>query len=345
MAKIMIIAGGTGGHIFPGIAVAEALAEKGHEILWMGTNNGLETTLLPRSSLYTIDFAGIRKKGIKPLLTLPVALSRAILQASRILKKAKPDLVLGMGGYTSFPGGVAAFLKGIPLVIHEQNSVAGFANRALALVARKTLLGFPETLKRGLWFGNPARHTIYPTDRSSRQGPLRILILGGSQGAKALNEVVPKALALLKTPFLIRHQCGRTYEENTKHFYQDLHLDAEVVPFLEKIEESYAWCDLAICRSGAMTLTELAQAAVPAILVPYPYAVDDHQTKNALFYVQTGGALLMPEKDLTPKALAAILADLDREKLHTMARQMQRNAKADAAIAIVSAIMEIVDAP
>lgn len=345
MAKILIMAGGTGGHIFPALPVAEILRRNGHEIFWMGTRNGLETKLLPEAALYTVDFTGVRKKGLKMLFTTPMALLRAIVQASKVFKSIQPNVVLGMGGYTALPGGITAFLRGIPLIIHEQNSIAGLSNRVLARLAKKILLGYPNTLKGGIWVGNPVRTTIVPNEeRGHRQGPLRILVLGGSQGARALNETIPRALAQMQAHVFIRHQCGHAHVEKTKALYKNLQLDVEVVPFLEHIEDAYAWCDLAICRAGAMTLAELAQAGVPAILVPYPFAVDDHQTKNALFYARSGGALLIAEKDLTPESLTTTLTQLDRAKLKAMSKMMRQQAKTDAATTMATMIMEIAHA-
>jgi len=322
-ARVMIMAGGTGGHVFPALAVAQALQRRGVEVIWLGVRGGFEDGVVCQAGypLEYIEIRGLRGQGIGRWLLAPLRLLRALWQSLRALRRQRPRLVLGMGGFLSGPGGVAARLLGIPLVIHEQNALPGLTNRLLARLASRVLEAFPGSFGRRpgvLAVGNPVRPEIAalrdPSARfAGREGPLRLLVLGGSLGAQALNETVPAALARLP-PGLprpqVRHQAGRGKADATVAAYANLGVTAEVVPFIADMAEAYAWADLVICRAGALTVAELAAAGVGAILIPYPHAVDDHQTHNAAFLVQAGAAQRLPQPELTPERLAELLAGL-----------------------------------
>ncbi len=318
-APILIMAGGTGGHVFPALAVARSLREHNQEIVWLGSRSGIENELVPRNgfSLEATRVSGLRGKGTWSWFLAPLKLLLAIYDALRVVIRHRPKLVLGMGGFASGPGGLAAWMLGRPLIIHEQNSVAGLTNRLLAGLAREVLEAFPGSFSAPVnarLVGNPVRSDIAtlpePSVRlANRHERMRVLVLGGSQGARVLNEVVPPALSMLGTgqPYDVWHQSGRSDFERTRNAYKSTGMDARVEEFIDDIAESYGWADLVICRAGALTISELTAAGIGAILVPYPTAVDDHQTKNARYLVAAGAAVLIPQSELTPELLAAEL--------------------------------------
>lgn len=342
--KALIMAGGTGGHVFPALAVAQVLRDKNHEVVWMGTPESFEARVVPQHG-YPIAFvrvSGLRGKGIAKLLSAPFALLRALRESLEILRRQKPDMVLGMGGFASGPGGVAAWLARTPLVIHEQNAAAGMTNRWLARVASRVLEAFPSTFgKKALTVGNPVRagfaQVPAPAERMNREGARRVLVIGGSQGARALNELMPAALQLIpigERP-VVRHQAGRTLDVAQAH-YAKSGVSASVEQFIDDMPAAYAWADLVVCRAGASTIAELAAAGCAALLVPFPAATDDHQTANAQYLVQAGAARLLPERTLTPQTLAAQLQDLlsHRERLIEMAQAARSRAWHGAALKI-----------
>lgn len=350
MKTILVMAGGTGGHVFPGLAVADFLHERGWRIAWMGNPNGMEAKLVPTRGyeMAWVRIEGLRGKGWLRALLLPVNLLRAFRQAQRELSRIKPDVVLGMGGYVTFPGGMMAALSGRPLVVHEQNSVAGLANRVLAGVADRVLSGFPGVLKRGVWTGNPLRAEIAalaaPSQRyAARSGPLNVLVVGGSLGAQALNDAVPRALTLLAAGERPRvtHQSGVKQIDRLRATYAAAGVTAELPGFIDDMAARYAAADLVICRAGALTIAELAAAGVASVLVPFPHAVDDHQTGNARFLAQAGAAILLPQAELTPEKLAGLLRELTREKLATMAEKARALAKPEATRAVAEICMEM----
>lgn len=346
---LLVMAGGTGGHIFPGLAVADYVREHGWRVVWLGNPSGMEAKLVPPRGyeIAPLRFAALRGKGLLRKLMLPLNLLSGFWQARRELARIRPDVVLGMGGFVSFPGGMMAALLGRPLVVHEQNSVAGLANRVLSRVADRVLTGFPGTLKKGEWCGNPLRPEIAalkaPAQRfKDRAGPLRLLVVGGSLGAAALNEQVPKALALLapeERPLVV-HQSGEKHLEALKHNYAAAGLSAKCVAFIEDMGGAYEWADLVICRAGALTVAELAAAGVASILVPFPYAVDDHQSGNARFLANAGAAILLQQGELTPQKLA-LIRNLTRDQLLQMAEKARALAKPDATAAVARACMEL----
>lgn len=340
---IVIMAGGTGGHVFPGLAVADALRRRGWSVSWLGTPGGLEARVVPARDieLDTISVSGLRGKGLTGWLMLPFRLLRAVWQAWRVLGRRRPAVVLGMGGFASGPGGLAARLRRVPLVIHEQNAVAGLTNRVLARVAQRVLSGFPDSFPSGRHaetVGNPVRRDVValpaPGERfEGRDGPIRILIMGGSQGARALNEHVPGAVRQLPRGSVeVRHQCGERWLESVTAEWRDSGQAARVEVFIEDMADAWAWADLAVCRAGALTVAELAAAGLGAVLVPFPAAVDDHQTANAAFLEQGGAARLLPQPRLEEGELAGILATLteERERLLDMARRARDLARPDA---------------
>lgn len=344
---ILIMAGGTGGHIMPGIAVAEVLKARGWSIAWMGNADGMEAQLTAGRGYEPawVTFGALRGKGLLRKLLLPINLLRGFAQAWQQLARIKPDVVLGMGGYVSFPGGMMAVLRGIPLVLHEQNSIAGLANRVLALVADRVLTGFPDALRKGQWVGNPVRPEIAvlpaPTLRyAGRSGPLQLLVIGGSLGAKALNDVVPEALAKMnpdERPEVL-HQSGKNHLSALQERYAALGVAATCWAFINDMPAAYGAADLVICRAGALTIAELATAGVPAILVPFPHAVDDHQTANARFLTNAGAAFLMPQSELSAEGLQE-MRTVTRAQLIEMAEKARALARPGAA-ADVAAICE-----
>lgn len=337
----MIMAGGTGGHIFPALAVAEQLRAQGWNIVWLGSRAGMEATLVaPRGyTMAWINMSGVRGKGLLRGLLLPVQLLIAFWQSARAIFAHRPDVVLGMGGYVSFPGGMMASLLNRPLAIHEQNAVAGLANRVLAKLADRVLAGFPAAFATGrcLWTGNPVRSDIAalaaPVQRcAERSGPLRLTVIGGSLGAQALNSTVPLALALLPQAQRPRvtHQSGARHIAEVEQNYRRAGVDATLVPFIDDMAAQYAQSDLLICRAGASTIAELAAAGTASVLVPFPYAVDDHQTHNARFLAERGAAVLIPQHEFTPQKLADLLRGFTRELLLDMAGKARGAAKPEA---------------
>lgn len=349
MRRVTILAGGTGGHIFPGLAVADALRGQGVEVSWLGTPHGLENRLVPAAGieLDRVQIQGLRGRGAVGWLAAPVRIARAMAQSRRILARQRPDCVLSMGGYAAGPAGLTARLMRIALVIHEQNSVAGWTNRLLAPLARIVCTGFPGVFRRGRMTGNPVRKdiaTLPPPARryAERSGPLRLLVIGGSQGASVFNEVVPEALARLpadKRP-ATRHQAGRQLQPALDR-YARAGVDADVVEFVDDMAAAWAWADVAICRAGALTVAELAGAGVPAILVPLPSAVDDHQTGNARHLTDNEAGWLLPQASLTPESLARMISGLDRGQLADMAARARALAQVDSAEQVAAACREV----
>ena len=334
--SILVMAGGTGGHIFPGLAVAEYLRICGWNVSWLGNQNGMEYRLVKSCDFpfEAVEFGGLRGKGLKAKLMLPINLMRACFQSWKIMRRIKPSVVLGMGGYITFPGGLVSKLLQRPLVLHESNSVAGSANRALTKIAMRTLTGFPNTIAHAEWVGNPIREEfeqVAPTaDRyDQRQGPLSILVVGGSLGAAALNENIPAALALMPKdarPIVI-HQAGDKHLEDLQRRYLDLGVTADIRPFIEDMPSAYAQADLVICRAGAMTVAEVAACGVAACFIPFPFAIDDHQTANAQFLADADAAILLPQKNLNPQDLALMLQNFNRADLKAMALRAHTLAK------------------
>ena len=338
---VMIMAAGTGGHVFPALAVAERLRQQGVEVHWLATPSGMEHRLVGAKNipLHPIDIQGLRGNGIKRLVVAPFKIMRATLAAMRLMRLLKIDAVIGFGGYVAGPGGLAARLLGLPLVVHEQNAIAGFTNTQLARIATLVLQAFPNTFPHSAKIkttGNPVRQDIAslpePATRYDQRGnrPLTILIVGGSLGAQALNERVPEALALLNMPLNVMHQCGQQQLESTQQRYAALNknqLDVQVVPFVEDMAQAYANADLMICRAGALTVTEVATAGVAAIFVPLPSAVDDHQTANARYLADHDAAVICPQASLTAQSLSAALAPLmTRSVLKEMAIKAKQQA-------------------
>ena len=346
---LLIMAGGTGGHIFPALAVAEKMRGRGWNVCWLGNPDGMEARLVPQHGfeMVWIKFSALRGKGLLRKLLLPFNLLRGFWQAQKAIRKVDPNVVLGMGGYITFPGGMMASLLGRPLVLHEQNSVAGLANRVLAGVADRILTGFPEVFRKGLWVGNPVRPEIAavapPAERlAQRTGALRLLVIGGSLGAQALNETVPLGMALLGAdaqPQIV-HQAGEKHIEALKASYAAVGVQAHCVAFIEDMAGAYEWADLVICRSGALTVAELAAAGVASILVPFPHAVDDHQTGNARFLVNVGGAFLLPQAELTPEAIA-LIRNYSRGQLLEMAEKARSLARPEAADELADVCAEV----
>ncbi len=347
--RIMIMAGGTGGHIFPGLAVAEALRADGAEISWLGTPAGLENRLVVQAGIELdhVHIQGLRGRGLLGWLVAPLRILRAVWQARGILRRRRPQCVLSMGGYVAGPGALAARLMGIPLVVHEQNAIAGLTNRLLRPLAKRILTGFPDTLPGGEHVGNPVRADIgaieAPQQRmAEREGPLRVLVIGGSQGAAAFTQVVPEALAKLppsKRPDVV-HQAGRQFEQ-TRQAYSKAGVEGDVREFIDDMATAWADTDLAICRAGALTVSELAAAGVASVLVPFPHAVDDHQTANARFLSDGGGAWLVAQSDFSAAWLAELFERLTRDELMTMACVARERARTDAAGQVASACLEV----
>lgn len=352
-ARLAVMAGGTGGHVFPALAVAELLRDQGQEVFWMGTREKMEARLVPEHGfdIEWIGIEGLRGKGGLALLTAPWKLTVAMSQAANILRRRRPDLVLGMGGFPSGPGGLVARLLGIPLIIHEQNQVPGLTNQWLSRIARRVFQAFPNSFptSRGAeTCGNPVRPEIgalaAPGERlGRRQGRAHLLVVGGSLGAQALNEQVAPAVALMPAEArpLIRHQAGERTLEVARQAYASTRVEAEVTPFIRDMAEAYGWADLVICRAGALTVSELAAAGLGAILVPYPSAVDDHQTANAAYLADPGGAEILPQSQLNAARLGAILTRLlgDRALLLAMAEAARARAMPDAARRIAAACL------
>ena len=345
---ILIMAGGTGGHVFPGLAVADEMRGRGWNVVWMGARGGLEARLVPERG-YAVEWiraAALRGKGLAATLLLPLNLLIGFWQSASAIFRVRPDVVLGMGGYVAFPGGMMASLLARPLAVHEQNAIAGLTNRILAGVADKTMSAFPQALKGAEWTGNPVRGEIAalsnPAERYGRRGgPLRLLVVGGSGGAQALNECVPRAIALLEPKPAVVHQSGEKNYAALRAAYAAAGVQGELTPFIDDIARRYAEADLVICRAGAMTVAEVCAGGVASVLVPFPHAVDDHQTANARFLADQGAAILLPQVELSPGTLAALLRALDRPKLLEMARKARALGKPDAARVVAKRCMEL----
>lgn len=347
---ILIMAGGTGGHIYPGLAVADALRAQGWNVVWLGAPNSMEAELVPKHGypVAWVNFTGVRGKGLLRLLTLPFTLLRALGQSAVAIFSYRPDVVLGMGGYITMPGGLMAAMLRRPLVIHEQNSIAGMSNKVLAQLAARVLSGFPGVLKRAEWCGNPVRADIAalpePKVRyAERSGKLNVLVVGGSLGAQALNEAMPQALAMMseqERPKVL-HQTGKKNLEAVRQLYERAGVRADIRPFLEDMANQYAQADVLICRAGALTIAELAAAGVASVLIPLPIAVDDHQTHNARFLSEQGAAVLLPQSDLSAEKLAQLLRGFSREKLLAMAQAARRLAKPDATRQVAQVCAEL----
>ena len=348
---ILIMAGGTGGHIMPGLAVAQALVDAGHKVSWLGgAADSMEARLVPKYGyeFNSVAFSGVRGKGLKTLALAPFRLLKAIAQTRKVLQKVRPHAVLGMGGYITVPGGLTAKLTGIPIVLHEQNSIAGMSNKLLAKMASRILTGFPNVFEGGEWVGNPVKQVIAdlpaPQERfADRQGPLKLAVIGGSLGAQALNQNVPKALALLsegERPEVV-HQAGEKLIDALRQNYQTAGVQAQCVPFVDDMAALYGNIDVLICRAGAMTVSELAAAGVPSIMVPFPAAVDDHQTANAKLLVDAGAGQLMPQTELTPERLAEVLRGLNRAQLSQQAINARAVAKPNATADVAKVCLQV----
>jgi UDP-N-acetylglucosamine--N-acetylmuramyl-(pentapeptide) pyrophosphoryl-undecaprenol N-acetylglucosamine transferase len=351
----MVMAGGTGGHVFPALAVASRLRELGAEVFWLGTRRGMEARLVPEQGIpmewMTVE--GLRGAGVIRWLKAPAVLALALLQAGRVIRRRRPAVALGMGGFASGPGGVAARMLGVPLVVHEQNKIPGFTNQWLARMAIRVFEAFPSSFPRrhgAVTCGNPVRREIGalppPEERfAGRTGPLRVLVLGGSQGARILNEVVPEALAEIEPDVrpLVRHQAGSRTIDGAKEAYRRAGVQADIAPFIRDMADAYGWADLVIARAGALTLSELAAAGLGGILVPFPHAVDDHQTKNAAYLVEAGAAVLMPQAELNPETLCAGLRRYaqDRGRALELARAARRLGRVDADAVVARACLEV----
>jgi len=346
----LVMAGGTGGHIFPGLAVAEELRARGWRVHWLGAPGSMESRIVPAQgfALETIDFSGVRGKGLVTLALLPLRLLRAFWQALQVVRRVKPDVVVGLGGYITFPGGMMAVLCGKPLVLHEQNSVAGMANKVLAGVADRVFTAFPNVFKKGRWVGNPLRAPFTrqgePAERfAGRSGPLRLLVVGGSLGARALNEIVPQALALIPAENrpVVTHQSGATQIDALRANYAAAGVEAELTPFIDDTASAFAQADIIVCRAGASTVTEIAAVGAAALFVPFPSAVDDHQTTNARFLVANEGGWLVPQRELTAQGLAAVLRNTERPELLRRATEAKKMQKTNATHEVVTACEEL----
>jgi UDP-N-acetylglucosamine--N-acetylmuramyl-(pentapeptide) pyrophosphoryl-undecaprenol N-acetylglucosamine transferase len=357
---ILIMAGGTGGHVFPALALARLLRARSYEVIWLGTQRGLEARVVPaeRIQIEWLSVGGLRGKGVMTLLAAPFRLALSLSQALRVMWRHRPVVVVGLGGFVTGPGGVAAWLTRRPLMIHEQNAVAGFTNRCLSHLAREVLEAFPGSFGSGVKaraIGNPVRQDISaiapPAQRfADRTGAIRVLVIGGSLGAVRLNSVVPQALARLKQLALaqipaidVRHQAGERWIDAGRQSYASAGVRADVRPFIEDMAEAYSWADLVICRSGALTVSELAAAGIGAILVPFPAAVDDHQTHNAQYLVKEGAAVLIADRDLTAERLCDELQRLcaGRAKLLAMAERARQLAKPESAEELAKSCLEM----
>lgn len=346
----LVMAGGTGGHIFPGLAVAEALRERGWQVHWLGAPGSMEEKLVPPRgfAFEPVQFGGVRGKGPLTLFLLPMKLLRAFWQSLGVVRRVKPDVLVGLGGYITFPGGMMGVLMGKPLVLHEQNSVAGLANKVLAGVADRVFTAFPNVLKKAQWVGNPLREAFTskadPATRfAGRTGPLKLLVVGGSLGARGLNTVVPKALARIAPAMRPRvlHQSGAKQIDELRANYTAAGVDGELTPFIEDTAQAYADADIIVARAGASTVTEIAAVGAAALFVPFPSAVDDHQTTNARFLVDAGGGWLVQQADLTPELLADLLQNTERTALIDKAAKAKTMQKTEAVEAVVRACEEL----
>ncbi|MFM7330834.1 MAG: undecaprenyldiphospho-muramoylpentapeptide beta-N-acetylglucosaminyltransferase [Brachymonas sp.] len=350
MKTALIMAGGTGGHIFPGLAVAEALREQGWQVVWLGGPSSMESRLVPVRGFRfeQIDFSGVRGKGLVTLALLPLRILKAFWQSIQVVRRVKPHVVLGMGGYITFPAGMMAVLLGKPLILHEQNSIAGMANKVLAGVADRIFTTFPGVFAKGQWIGNPLRKEFLlqspPEVRFAKcEGVRKLLVIGGSLGAKALNETVPQALALIpedQRPQVI-HQGGEKQMDFLRASYAAAGVHAELTPFIADTAQAFAEADLVICRAGASTVSEIAAVGAAAIFVPFPHAVDDHQTRNAKFLSEQDAAVLLPQKDMTPQKLANMLQKSEQITLNSYREKAYSLRKKDATEQVVRACDEL----
>lgn len=353
MAKnILIMAAGTGGHVFPALACAEEFRARGYQVHWLGAGRGIECRVVPAAGieLHNISASGLRGKGVLQLLRAPLQLAGALWQAWRLLRRIRPVCVLGMGGYVTGPGGLAARLCGVPLVIHEQNAVAGTANRSLAHFAARICQAFPGTFadsNKLLTTGNPVRTELVmrAADKQQVACPVRLLVVGGSLGAEPLNRLLPAALALLAPELRpeVRHQCGDQHAQVTRQRYAEAGVEAQVMPFIDDMAEAYAWADLVICRAGALTVSELAIMGRAAFLVPLPHAIDDHQSKNAEFLAQQQAARVLPQGQISPEVLAQHLTEvfMNSDRLIEMAQQARALARPQATVQVVDACLGV----
>lgn len=351
-ANVLIMAGGTGGHVFPALACAREFQARGYSVHWLGTPRGIENDLVPQAGLplHRIQISGLRGKGAVALLKAPFQLLRALLQARRVMREVQPVCVLGLGGFVTGPGGLAAKLAGVPLIIHEQNAVAGTSNRLLAPIAARVCEAFPETFPASAkrrTTGNPVRPELFletPRQRLDGRKP-RLLILGGSLGAEPLNKLLPAALVQIPEQLRpeIFHQAGKQHHEITAQRYREAGVEAEVVPFIKDMARAYAWADLVVCRAGALTVSELAAAGLPSMLVPLPHAIDDHQSRNADYLAREGAAFLLPQATTGAADLAAHLTEvlMQPERLQSMAASARRLAKPDATRTVVDICLEV----
>ena len=346
----LIMAGGTGGHIFPGLAVAQELRSRGWTVHWLGAPDSMEERLVPPQGfvLERVAFSGVRGKGLRSLVGMPLRLFKALQQARAVLRKVRPDVVVGMGGYITVPGGLAAKLAGVPIVLHEQNSVPGMANKLLARMAKRVFSAFPDAIAGGQWVGNPLRAEFLqqpePAKRfAGRSGPLQLLVVGGSLGAKALNEVVPQALARMAPEArpVVTHQSGAKQIDALQANYAAAGVQASLTPFIDDAAKAYADADVIVCRAGASTVTELAAVGAAAVFVPFPAAVDDHQTANARFLVDAGAGWLVQQSVLTPESLAQMLENMQRTGLLDRAQKAKKMQKLEAAHVVADACEEL----
>ncbi|WP_122587329.1 undecaprenyldiphospho-muramoylpentapeptide beta-N-acetylglucosaminyltransferase [Pseudomonas viridiflava] len=353
-ANVLIMAGGTGGHVFPALACAREFQSRGYKVHWLGTPRGIENELVPQAglTLHLINVTGLRGKGRLSLLKAPLMLLKALMQARKVVRELKPVCVVGFGGYVTGPGGLAAKLAGVPLIIHEQNAVAGTANRSLASFASRVCEAFPDTFaasKKRRTTGNPVRVELFlETPRQALAGrKARLLVLGGSLGAEPLNKLLPEALAQL--PVDIRpevfHQAGKNHDEITAERYRNVGVEAQVAPFIQNMAQAYSWADLVVCRAGALTISELAAAGLPSLLIPLPHAIDDHQSRNADYLAREGAAFVMPQATTGVAEMAARLKEvlMQPEQLNSMARTARRLAKPNATNTVVDVCVEVVN--
>ena len=348
MSKVLIMAGGTGGHVIPGITIAKALKKEAVEVCWLGTQNGLESTLVPQADIPIkfVNISGLRGKHFTSYPLAPLRLIYAFIQSFLIIKKFRPDCVIGMGGFVSGPGGFAAKVLGIPLFIHEQNAIVGTTNKILSKLARKAFQAFPNVIKNAVQTGNPMREelvNIAPPEKrlQNREGAIQLLVLGGSRGAVAINQVMPEIAKHFKDKVNVWHQTGTLDFEKTKSSYENK--ETKIEAFIHDMEKAYAWADLVICRAGALTVSELATVGLASILIPYPYAVDDHQMHNANQLVEKGAAILIKQNELTGKTMQLALSNFieNRKRLLEMSKAAFSTRKTDATMQVVSFCMEI----
>lgn len=354
---VLIMAGGTGGHVFPALAIADELRSRDVNIFWIGTQRGIESTLVPNAGypITYISVQGLRGNGVLGWLLAPFKVIKAVMESVTAIKDINPDVVLGLGGFASGPGGVAAKLKSIPLVIHEQNAIPGLTNSLLSRLAKHVLQGFENSFpksRHALWVGNPVRQSIeglmLPDNRySKRLGALNILVLGGSLGARSLNTILPHAFSLLTSDNVelnIKHQCGQRHLEDCQAQYTEKRVAAEIIAFIDDMAGEYARADLVICRAGALTVAEVSAAGVASILIPYPHAVDDHQTHNASVLVNVGAAELIQEAELSAEVIAQKLMafNADRSTLLTMAKAARSQAKLGTAKHVADLCLEVI---